>query len=261
MTARLVPDRPATNAARNVGLMILLEERLSTPNTDSQLMTTTHVLRATNGAQTWGLKKSTYADIEEQRLVNAHVARATNGSATWSMREAQLTTTTHILRATNAALNVRHWIWKEVTVMMTMKRENREDSDEGRKRSVDRGRKQKRRHSASHSTSRRRDTSKRATKSSGRHHRDSSSSTDRHVSRRKHRQRVKVDKYDGSTCVEVFLTEFKYIADYNDWDDEDRLAHLKAALTGSAKYLVTESEGLTYEDMKEKLRRRYSTRE
>ena len=141
------------------------------------------------------------------------------------------------------------------------KREKREDSDEGRKRSVDRGRKQKRRHSASRSTSRRRDSSKKATKSSGRHHRDSSSSTDRHVSRRKHRQRIKVDKYDGSTCVEVFLTEFKYIADYNDWDDEDRLAHLKAALTGSAKYLVTESEGLTYEDMKEKLRRRYSTRE
>jgi len=59
----------------------------------------------------------------------------------------------------------------------------------------------------------------------------------------------------------MFLCRFEDIADYNDWDNEDKLAHLKAALTGSAKCLMSESKALSYEDMKEKLRSRYSNRE
>jgi len=90
---------------------------------------------------------------------------------------------------------------------------------------------------------------------------DDSLSKERHSAHRKHRQRIKVDKYDGSTCVEVFLCRFEDIADYNDWDEADKLAHLKAALAGPAEYLMAESKGLTYQDMKEKLRRRYSNRE
>ena len=75
------------------------------------------------------------------------------------------------------------------------------------------------------------------------------------------RRTIKIDKYDGSFCVEIFLNRFEDIAEYNAWDETDKLVHLKASLTGTATYLLTESRGLTYEDMKEKLRRRYSTRE
>ena len=57
------------------------------------------------------------------------------------------------------------------------------------------------------------------------------------------------------------MNKFEDIAEYNAWNETDKLVHLKASLTGSATYLLTESRGLTYEDMKEKLRRRYSTRE
>ena len=80
-------------------------------------------------------------------------------------------------------------------------------------------------------------------------------------SQRKQRRSTKIDKYDGSFCVEIFSNKFEDNAGYNVWDETDKLVHLKASLTGSATYLLTESRGLTYEDMKEKLRRRYSTRE
>ena len=88
-----------------------------------------------------------------------------------------------------------------------------------------------------------------------------SRSGDRTPSRHRRHRDIKVDKFDGSTCVEIFINKFEDIADYNDWDENDKLVHLKASLSGSATYLLTESKGLTYEDMKEKLRRRYSTRE
>ena len=91
--------------------------------------------------------------------------------------------------------------------------------------------------------------------------RGQSSSHDRQKSRHKHRHKIKVQMHDGSTCVEVFLSIFEDSALYNRWDDKDRLAHLKASLSGPAAYLLTESRGLQYEDLKEKLRRRYSNRE
>jgi len=84
---------------------------------------------------------------------------------------------------------------------------------------------------------------------------------DRHSAHRKRRQRIKLNTYDGSSCVEVFVCRFEDIADYNDWDEADKLAHLKAALSGPAEYLMAASKGLSYQDMKEKLRRRYSNRE
>ena len=140
--------------------------------------------------------------------------------------------------------------------------DKREDSDKDEKEHDDiRGRGRKRRESTSRSPSQRRHRRKCGWKSFKGRQRDASSSVDRHSSRRKRRHQIKVDKYDGSSCVEMFLCQFEDIADYNDWNDDDKLAHLKAALTGSAKYLMAESKGLLYEDMKEKLRRRYSNRE
>ena len=132
----------------------------------------------------------------------------------------------------------------------------REDSD-----SEARGRRRRRHRNTSRSTSRRRHRKEARSKSSEQHQRSTSSTSQRQSSRHRHKHHIKIDKYDGSSCVEVFLCQFEGIADYNDWDEEDKLVHLKAALTGTASYLVYESRGLTYEDMKEKLRTRYGTRE
>ena len=139
--------------------------------------------------------------------------------------------------------------------------EEHDDSDEDQEEYDDRGRQQKRRQSTSRSTSRGRRHRKYGTKSSEGRQRNASPSVDRHSNYCMHRQQIKVDKYDGSSCVEVFLCQFEDIADYNHWTESDKLAHLKAALVGSARYLMAESRGLSYQNMKEKLRRRYSNLE
>ena len=37
------------------------------------------------------------------------------------------------------------------------------------------------------------------------------------------RRTIKIDKYDGSFCVEIFLNKFEDIAEYNAWDETDKL--------------------------------------
>lgn len=62
-------------------------------------------------------------------------------------------------------------------------------------------------------------------------------------------------------CVETFLVEFNTCAKYNDWDAEDKAAHLKTALIGGAGLLLWEMQEATYEPIVEKLRQRYGYRE
>jgi len=52
------------------------------------------------------------------------------------------------------------------------------------------------------------------------------------------RSELKVGKYDGKMCLDTFLITFDMCAQYNKWKDEDKLAHLLAALEGNAKQLV-----------------------
>lgn len=74
-------------------------------------------------------------------------------------------------------------------------------------------------------------------------------------------QNIKPDKFDGSTCVETFLSKFSSCATYNKWHARDKAAHLKACLTGRAGSLLWQNEEATYEQMVEKLRQRYGSRE
>ena len=78
--------------------------------------------------------------------------------------------------------------------------------------------------------------------------------------RRTHRD-LKVDKYDGSTCIEAYLIRFESIAEYNEWKEKDKVIHLKAALKGGAENLLWESKGASFEEIVEKLRRRYGSRD
>ena len=82
--------------------------------------------------------------------------------------------------------------------------------------------------------------------------------TDDHENRRRD---IKPDKFNGSTCVETFLVKFDSCARYNEWNSRDKTAHLKASLTGPAGLLLWESDDMTYEQLVEKLRRRYGSRE
>jgi len=45
---------------------------------------------------------------------------------------------------------------------------------------------------------------------------------------------VKLDKYDGTTCLETFLASVRNFATYYRWSEEDELFCLRANLTGAA---------------------------
>ena len=72
---------------------------------------------------------------------------------------------------------------------------------------------------------------------------------------------IKPEKFDGTTCVETFLVKFDSCSRYNGWSSPDKAAYLKASLTGPVGLLLWESEDATYEQLTEKLRRRYGSRE
>ena len=45
---------------------------------------------------------------------------------------------------------------------------------------------------------------------------------------------LKLGTYNGSTCLKTFLAKFENCSDYYDWNDSERLCHLRASLEGPA---------------------------
>jgi hypothetical protein len=72
---------------------------------------------------------------------------------------------------------------------------------------------------------------------------------------------IKVDKCDGSSCIETFLLKFDHIVRYNNWQDSDKAAHFVAALTGSAGFILWNLPVPTYEELVSRLRLRYGSTE
>jgi hypothetical protein len=72
---------------------------------------------------------------------------------------------------------------------------------------------------------------------------------------------IKVNKYDGSSCIETFLLKFDHIARYNYWQNSDKAGHLAAALTGSAGLILWNLPVPTYEELVSRLRQRYGSTE
>jgi hypothetical protein len=70
---------------------------------------------------------------------------------------------------------------------------------------------------------------------------------------------IKVDKYDGTTCIETFLFKFENTARYNQWRDRDKAAHLAAALSGSAGLILWNLPDPTYVELVARLRQRYGS--
>lgn len=115
----------------------------------------------------------------------------------------------------------------------------------------DRGDDRRRRHSSSDDSDR----------SHSPHHRSSERKRQSSSHRRKHRHYIKAEKYDGSSCVESYLMQFSSIAAYNEWDSADRAAHLRASLTGAAAHLFWQTPDVTYDEIIDKLRSRFGTKE
>jgi hypothetical protein len=51
---------------------------------------------------------------------------------------------------------------------------------------------------------------------------------------------IKLGSYDGTTALETFLAKLKNCAEYYNWDERDRLCHLKASLEGHAGQVLWE---------------------
>ena len=68
---------------------------------------------------------------------------------------------------------------------------------------------------------------------------------------------LKVTSYDGTTSLEVFLSQFDNCCQYNKWRAYERLAQLKGALTGNAAQILLGDQGekLDYSDLREELQK------
>ena len=96
------------------------------------------------------------------------------------------------------------------------------------------------------------------------HRDDSSPSSDGSPEQSAYRSRpidqkrwMKPEKFDGKTSFETFLYQFENCVQYNNWNERDKVAHLRWSLTGIAAQLLWGTEHLDYEQLVEKLRARF----
>ena len=73
---------------------------------------------------------------------------------------------------------------------------------------------------------------------------------------------IKPDKYSVNMPIESYVSHFETVASYNDWTPRDKVAHLKAALTGDAAQLLWDMgdhSDLTYDALVSRLRARFGS--
>jgi len=84
-----------------------------------------------------------------------------------------------------------------------------------------------------------------------------STSRSRHRSAVGHRRWLKPEKFDGRSSFETFMCMFENCATYNKWRQKDKVTHLRWALTGPAAQLLWDTDDASYEELADKLRRRF----
>jgi hypothetical protein len=72
---------------------------------------------------------------------------------------------------------------------------------------------------------------------------------------------MKPPKFDGKTPLDEFVIAFQNCAAFNRWSEEEKTAHLKNSLTGVATQLLKDSADSTYEQLMEKMERRFGTKD
>ena len=71
---------------------------------------------------------------------------------------------------------------------------------------------------------------------------------------------VKPPKYDGKSCIESHLTQFRIAATRNRWNESDKVDFLKMSLTGEANNILKDiTDDITYEELETKLKQRYGS--
>ena len=71
---------------------------------------------------------------------------------------------------------------------------------------------------------------------------------------------VKPPKFDGKTCIESHLTQFRIAASRNEWNESERVDFLKMSLIGEANSILKNvSDNITYAELKAKLKQRYGS--
>ena len=72
-----------------------------------------------------------------------------------------------------------------------------------------------------------------------------------------HKHWIKPEKYDGQSSFENFMVTFDNAAEFNRWDAKEKLAFLRASLTGVAVQLLWGIGSLTYDQLVKKLQDRF----
>ena len=86
-----------------------------------------------------------------------------------------------------------------------------------------------------------------------------SSSNRHHTSNHKNSGRLKPKKFDGTTCFETFLVQFDNCAQFNRWDDMEKLHYLRWSLTGSAARMLWGTEEMSFRQLVARLRSRFGS--
>jgi len=71
---------------------------------------------------------------------------------------------------------------------------------------------------------------------------------------------MKPEKFDGKGSWETFILQFQNFAEYNRWNEQDKNAYLRWAMTGSAAQVLWGTEQMNYDQLVTKLSARYSGR-
>lgn len=79
------------------------------------------------------------------------------------------------------------------------------------------------------------------------------------IARRPPEQWLMPGTYDGTTALTLFLNEMETCAQYNHWDEEDKLAHLKVRLKGSVALMLNTDaqESQSFDGLVARLEQRY----
>jgi len=72
---------------------------------------------------------------------------------------------------------------------------------------------------------------------------------------------MKPEKFDGTTCFETFLVQFNNCAQFNRWDDMEKLHYLRWSLTGTAARMLWGTEEMSYRQLIARLRSRFGSLE
>ena len=91
--------------------------------------------------------------------------------------------------------------------------------------------------------------------------RSSSSVESKHQHASHHRNPgcLKPEKFDGTTCFETFLVQFDNCAQFNCWNDMEKLHYLRWSLTGPAARMLWGTEEMTFRQLVARLRSRFGS--